>query len=55
MDNAAFDPDPGIEAGRILARLAGEMIDGQTLAGPGCSEPLIDFNGNKVGKAMVQS
>ncbi len=58
MDNAAFATDQpaslnrvGWEPARILRRLA-EQIDSRVI-GAGEEFPLIDHNGNKVGKAKV--
>ena len=53
LDNAAFGDSPGLEAGRILSELAAQMEDGNTLAGSGCREPLMDYNGNRVGEAKI--
>ncbi len=49
MDNAAFDPDSGTEAARILRELADKLDGGDVL--PDTSIPLLDVNGNKVGRA----
>lgn len=51
MDNAAFEPDPGIEVARILRALADRaevesIEDGRRMV-------LRDFNGNSCGKAEV--
>ena len=51
MDNAAFEPDSGTEAARILRKLA-DRIAGENCT-PGDVTPCIDINGNKVGKAVV--
>ena len=54
MDNAAFDPDNGTEAARILHNVA-KAIDGLTLT-PKMNVHginLSDANGNTVGKARV--
>lgn len=53
MDNAAFEGDPGSEAGRILVELI-ENLDAQELR-PGLSETLRDVNGNTIGKAKVSA
>ena len=51
MDNAAFDQDAGVDAGRILRLLA------ENVACYGASydldEKLRDLNGNTVGEAKV--
>lgn len=52
MDNAAFDPDNGTEAARILRRLADE-IDGGNYPARSLVKPLLDINGNQVGQAKV--
>jgi hypothetical protein len=52
MDNAAFEPDNGSEAARILRALADE-IDGGNYPVCGIVKPLRDLNGNEVGKARV--
>jgi len=44
-DNAAFEPEPGQEAARILSELA-RLIDGSK---PPYSGKLFDANGNRVG------
>ena len=51
MDNAAFDRDAGVEAGRIL-RLLAENVEcyGATYD---LDEKLRDVNGNTVGEAKV--
>jgi hypothetical protein len=54
MDNAAFEPNSGTEAGRILRNVA-KAIDGLTLK-PRMNVHgmfLSDANGNIVGKAKV--
>jgi hypothetical protein len=52
MDNAAFEPDNGTEAARILRKLADE-IDGGHYPASSIVKPLRDYNGNEVGKAKV--
>ena len=52
MDNAAFEPDNGTEAARILRELANEM-DGGTYPVANWIKPLRDINGNEVGMAKV--
>lgn len=52
MDNAAFEPDNGTEAARILRKLADE-IDGGNYPVSGIVKPLFDVNGNECGKAKV--
>ena len=51
MDNAAFEPSNGEEIARILEKLA-VLWRGESLEA-GESAHLLDFNGNKVGKAEV--
>lgn len=51
MDNAAFEDNSGSEAARILRKLA-DRIDGESCT-HGDVTPLIDLNGNRVGKATV--
>ena len=52
MDNAAFEPSPGIEAARILRRRLHniETIDANDA---GTVFPLMDVNGNRVGQIAV--
>lgn len=50
MDNAAFEPEQGTEAGRILRELA-DLIKGE-LPGPN-RVGLFDINGNRVGEAKI--
>lgn len=52
LDNAAFEPDAGTEAARLLRQLAND-IDGNRLAVAGSVKSLRDVNGNAVGKAQV--
>jgi hypothetical protein len=52
MDNAAFDPDNGTEAARILRKLADEM-DGGNYPAANWVKPLVDYQGNECGKAKV--
>ena len=51
MDNAAFEPQSGTEAARILRELA-ERLDGENLRAKDL-RPLRDVNGNRVGEARV--
>lgn len=51
MDNAAFEPENGTEAARILRYLA-ERFDGEHLRAKDL-RPLRDVNGNRVGEARV--
>ncbi len=54
-DNAAFDPDPAQELGRIL-RDTGALLQDQGVDGmprPGDSRPIRDINGNTVGSLTV--
>ena len=51
MDNAAFDPESGTKAARILRELAGRL-DGENLQWRDL-RPLRDINGNRVGEAKV--
>lgn len=53
MDNDAFCPHPGPEAGRILRALADKIGDGDL--SPGDQWPLKDENGNTCGMAKVES
>lgn len=48
-DNAAFDPDPEQEVGRILRRLAGNIGAGYAAD----AELLFDVNGNMVGEYQL--
>jgi hypothetical protein len=52
MDNAAFEDSPGQEAARIL-RLAARKVEGAEAQDIG-SFPLLDSNGNKVGRVTVE-
>ena len=49
LDNAAFDPDPGIELARIL-REAADRAEGYDFLHERTRFPLRDINGNKVGE-----
>jgi len=51
MDNAAFDPEPSIELGRILREVADE-VDPWPIK-PGSRMILRDINGNTVGELKV--
>lgn len=52
MDNAAFDDgNSGNECARILRKMA-DRIEGENCS-IGDVTPAIDFNGNKVGSAVV--
>ena len=51
MDNAAFEPDNGTEAARILEKLAVRWRDESLAVGESCR--LLDVNGNCVGEAKV--
>jgi hypothetical protein len=53
MDTAAFDPDHGHEAGRILTHLASELSSFDALRDVGDHETLRDLNGNRVGTAKI--
>ena len=53
MDNAAFDDSPGAEASRILHRLADKVGPMEASDALGTTWPLMDINGNKVGRAEV--
>ena len=48
-DNAAFADDPNVEVGRILYRLAQQFSD-HIIDPDDNAEPLMDINGNRVGK-----
>lgn len=52
---AAFDDDASLEVGRILANLATDLLDGDRsmtdLLDDGL--PMIDINGNTVGRARI--
>lgn len=52
MDNAAFEPENGFEAARILRDLARE-IEGRGHVLPGFQSNLREINGNRVGEAKV--
>ena len=49
-DNAAFSGDPETEAARILRQLAGRL-ECYGMPTPGDPIILMDYNGNRVGKA----
>ena len=49
MENAAFTGDPGAEAARILRKMAHELEEYGHLS----FEGLYDYNGNKVGWAVI--
>ena len=51
LDGAAFEPDNGTEAARILEKIAVRWRD-ETLE-PGENIRLLDYNGNPVGEAKV--
>lgn len=51
MDNAVFGEQPEGEVARLLRELA-DYVSTRPLT-PGDEYPLMDFNGNKVGKAEV--
>ncbi len=54
MDNAAFeDGNAGPELARILRRVAASVKDDDASALVGYVGPLMDCNGNKVGKVQV--
>jgi hypothetical protein len=53
MDGAAFEPDNGTEAARILRELADDMEGGIVATASGSSATLRDINGNRVGEATV--
>ena len=48
-ENAAFDPEPGVEVARILRELAKRIESGEALDG----HRLFDVNGNLVGHYEV--
>lgn len=52
MDNAAFEPDSGTEAARILRKLAAD-IDGYNYPVDKALRRLLDVNGNAVGTAEI--
>lgn len=55
MDNAAFGDNPmdrAAEVGRILSRLAGQVVDAAELIS-GDVFPLVDVNGNRVGELEI--
>lgn len=49
MDNAAFQPAPGLELAAILRGLAVNVEE----AGPGEDGPIIDVNGNTCGEWKI--
>lgn len=51
MDNAAFDGCRGFEAARILRELADKIEDDPLSE---LSLPVRDYNGNRVGRAIVR-
>ena len=53
MDNAAFDPAPSVEVGRILHALADEAAIGHMFDEIGDRMAIMDSNGNRVGEAKV--
>jgi hypothetical protein len=53
MDNAAFEPHPRREIARLLKLVADQMWIKSNLST--YSSVLMDINGNKVGKAEVES
>lgn len=54
MDNAAFEGENWAhEAGRILRKVADELDAYHEYHEPGDSNPLIDYNGNKVGVVTI--
>ena len=53
MDNAAFEPEKGTEAARILKQAAEVIFFGNMGMTPGAKMPLRDLNGNIVGEARV--
>jgi hypothetical protein len=53
-DNAAFHEDySGVEVARILRKLADEMETAAYDQDESCGHPLMDYNGNKVGRYEV--
>lgn len=54
MDNAAFQEDeyPELELSRILEKLSKGVLSEQHIS-VGCSIPLRDINGNKVGDLTI--
>jgi hypothetical protein len=52
MDNAAFEPNNGVEVARILRQLA-DQEEGNQLS-PGDKWKLRDINGNTVGEAVIR-
>ncbi len=52
MDNAAFEDEPGLEAGRIIENNL-DWIRGVTENCVGMTHSLSDVNGNKVGYVRV--
>ncbi len=53
MDNAAFEPENGTEAARILRELADVICGRQYLVCSKWEKSLLDVNGNRVGEAKV--
>ena len=49
MDNAAFEEEPGIEAARILNKLAATIQADNDI-----DEKIFDINGNSIGRAWVE-
>jgi hypothetical protein len=52
MDNAAFEPNNGTEAARVLRELA-DVIDDKSVSQSFEMQALRDVNGNRVGEAKV--
>jgi hypothetical protein len=53
MDNAAFGDAPTLEVVRILETLAEAIRQSEALV-PGDNLSLFDFNGNRIGEALVE-
>ncbi len=55
MDNAAFEPSPSGELSRILFGLSKRVAaEGAALAVDKMKLPIVDSNGNKVGKLTIR-
>lgn len=54
MDNAAFEPNNGLEAGRILEAFGKRLQGWEYVNTDSDIPPLRDVNGNKVGTVVVE-